>query len=721
MKKYLLILCALLDLYMVACQELLIVTIATKETDGFRRFMKSCNKYKLKVSVVGMGTKWEGGDMDMGVGGGHKINLLKDELKQYSDRKDLIIMFTDSYDVVFTNGSEDILSKYKKLGSRVVFAAEGFCWPDHTLAKQYPAVSGAEKRFLNSGGFMGVAKDIHEIVTFKPIGNKEDDQLYYTKIFLNKELRTRWDIKLDTKSAIFQNLNGALGEIMVKFKGAHSFLYNVKTRQTPTVVHGNGPVKEEFSRIANYLGDGWTKTGGCFSCKEDVLSLSSVKISDYPKVMIAVFIHHNIPFMREFFDKVYKLDYPSKRIDLYIHNKMEYHHEEVKSFIKDAEDSYNSLHYITPENNVDEATSRNWAVESCIQKSCRYLLSLDATAHLDNPKALRLLIEQNRSVLAPMVARPGKFWSNFWGAISNDGYYARSEDYLDIVDSTRRGLWVVPYLSEVYLIHHHLLPDLKTAYINGKLDPDMAFSKTLRDQGRLMYVTNMKYFGHLINYDNFDINKKYSELWQIYDNPIDWEDRYIHENYTDVFQNDAVAHQPCPDVFWFPVVSDEFCNEFIAVNENYGKWSSGQNDDPRLNGGYENVPTIDIHMNQIGYEKEWLHFLHKYITPLQKKVFEGYQNEPPQAIMNFIVRYKPDEQPLLRPHHDSSTFTINIALNTRDVDYEGGGVHFIRYKCKVLDTKKGWLLMHPGRLTHFHEGLRTTKGSRYIMISFVDP
>lgn len=42
-----------------------------------------------------MGMKWEGGDMDMGVGGGHKINLLKEELKQYSDRKDLIIMFTD--------------------------------------------------------------------------------------------------------------------------------------------------------------------------------------------------------------------------------------------------------------------------------------------------------------------------------------------------------------------------------------------------------------------------------------------------------------------------------------------------------------------------------------------------------------------------------------------------------------------------------------------------
>ena len=89
--------------------------------------------------------------------------------------------------------------------------------------------------------------------------------------------------------------------------------------------------------------------------------------------------------------------------------------------------------------------------------------------------------------------------------------------------------------------------------------------------------------------------------------------------------------------------------------------------------------------------------------------------------MNFVVRYKPDEQPALRPHHDSSTFTINMALNEAGVDYEGGGCRFLRYDCSVTNITKGWMLMHPGRLTHYHEGLPTTKGTRYIMISFVNP
>lgn len=41
-----------------------------------------------------------------------------------------------------------------------------------------------------------------------------------------------------------------------------------------------------------------------------------------------------------------------------------------------------------------------------------------------------------------------------------------------------------------------------------------------------------------------------------------------------------------------------------------------------------------------------------------------------QFDLAFVVRYKPDEQPALSPHHDASTFTINIALNQVGVDYQ---------------------------------------------------
>lgn len=44
-----------------------------------------------------------------------------------------------------------------------------------------------------------------------------------------------------------------------------------------------------------------------------------------------------------------------------------------------------------------------------------------------------------------------------------------------------------------------------------------------------------------------------------------------------------------------------------------------------------------------------------------------------QFDLAFVVRYKPDEQPFLRPHHDASTFTINIALNQVGTDYQVSG------------------------------------------------
>ena len=52
---------------------------------------------------------------------------------------------------------------------------------------------------------------------------------------------------------------------------------------------------------------------------------------------------------------------------------------------------------------------------------------------------------------------------------------------------------------------------------------------------------------------------------------------------------------------------------------------------------------------------------------------------------------------------------------------QGGGCRFIRYNCSMASTRRGWALIHPGRLTHFHEGLPVTKGKRYIMVSFIDP
>lgn len=44
-------------------------------------------------------------------------------------------------------------------------------------------------------------------------------------------------------------------------------------------------------------------------------------------------------------------------------------------------------------------------------------------------------------------------------------------------------------------------------------------------------------------------------------------------------------------------------------------------------GGYENVPTDDIHMTQVGLQDHWLFILRDIVQPIQQKVFTGYYSD----------------------------------------------------------------------------------------------
>ena len=111
--------------------------------------------------------------------------------------------------------------------------------------------------------------------------------------------------------------------------------------------------------------------------------------------------------------------------------------------------------------------------------------------------------------------------------------------------------------------------------------------------------------------------------------------------------------------------------------------------------------------------------LRRFVAPVAETQWVGYKLSGRETL-DFVVKYEPNGQPFLRKHHDASTFSLNVALNRIGVDFEGGGTRFTRQNCTVLDNKVGHALIHPGRLTHQHEGLYVTKGTRYIIVSFVD-
>nr|CAD7570779.1 unnamed protein product [Timema californicum] len=317
--------------------------------------------------VLGMGEKWKGGDIRNGAAGGFKVNLLKKELAKFQNDKEKIILFTD-----------------------------------RTVSLIMDIVVG----------FIGYASELYRLITSSKVDDTDDDQLFYTKIYLNEKLRNKHKIKLDHKAEVFQSLNGAvsnqflpmynnvlhLGDVELRFKGREAYLQNTAYNTVPLVVHGNGRSKMVLNTLGNYLAKSWNSEDGCLSCWDDSILLEDKHPSTYPVVLIAVFIEQATPFLEEFLAKLNKLEYPKDKIHFFVHNAVKYHSKLVEEFLSEHGKSYRSVKRINPEDNIEEWLARNLAIEQCLTKNCEYYFNVDGEAHLDNPHALRLLIEQNRYV-----------------------------------------------------------------------------------------------------------------------------------------------------------------------------------------------------------------------------------------------------------------------------------------------------------------------------------
>src|SRR4029077_13238055 len=74
-----------------------------------------------------------------------QARFVKEHASEYSH-----FLFVDSYDVVFAAGWDEILEKFRRLDSPIVFGAECYCWPDLSQIPLYPQTPNRCK-YLNAG------------------------------------------------------------------------------------------------------------------------------------------------------------------------------------------------------------------------------------------------------------------------------------------------------------------------------------------------------------------------------------------------------------------------------------------------------------------------------------------------------------------------------------------------------------------------------------------
>jgi len=204
-----------------------VCTVATDEEKAHKLF-SSARKQKVEITNLGKGVKWEGGTME-GQGGGHKINLVKEYIK---DKKDSdVLLFLDGYDTFLSDNTDEIISRYIEFSHSIVFSSERFCWPDELIGSDLKALNGDQNtpyQYLNSGMYVGRIGELKKLLS-APIENYEDDQLYVQKQLLKGEC----DIVCDVEGYMFNT-----HEPQISKKNGQ--LFNPITRCYTCAYHGNG-------------------------------------------------------------------------------------------------------------------------------------------------------------------------------------------------------------------------------------------------------------------------------------------------------------------------------------------------------------------------------------------------------------------------------------------------------------------------------------------------
>ena len=188
--------------------------------------------------------------------------------------------------------------------------------------------------------------------------SKGDDQGYYTKVYVNEELRREWNIKLDHNAELFQTFEGGGNFIQIHMQGNLKFwmyhlnsglkqlrlvtttllssgtrpsLKNLGYQSEPLLVHTPGNCKFLFLMLANYIPKMWDDIGVCSSASlEDWEFLSKVSqtkvkngveyFNNTLELLMTITIKKNAESVDKLLNNLYNLEYPKNITHIIIHS-----------------------------------------------------------------------------------------------------------------------------------------------------------------------------------------------------------------------------------------------------------------------------------------------------------------------------------------------------------------------------------------------------------------
>ncbi|XP_045597644.1 glycosyltransferase 25 family member [Procambarus clarkii] len=252
---------------------------------------------------------------------------------------------------------------------------------------------------------------------------------------------------------------------------------------------------------------------------QGAVNQNEMKESSITVVLLARNKEHTLPYFLTLFER---LEYPKKRMALFIrsdhnndrtiailedwlkHHKHKYHSCDVKLDKASKQypgDSKGTEWSQERFNNIIQMKEEALALARHMWTD--YIWFLDVDVFLTRGDIIQSMIYEEKAIVAPMLNSLATY-SNYWGGMTKDYWYTRSDDYIPILDRKQKGCFAVPMVhSCVFIDLRRRISDkltfspMNVSNYNGPNDDIITFAISARNAGIEMYVCNSEVYGFI--------------------------------------------------------------------------------------------------------------------------------------------------------------------------------------------------------------------------------
>nr|XP_033817853.1 inactive glycosyltransferase 25 family member 3 [Geotrypetes seraphini] len=261
----------------------------------------------------------------------------------------------------------------------------------------------------------------------------------------------------------------------------------------------------------------------CFllTCGQSGESENPESEQELPTVVLVILARNAVHSLPYFLGALERLDYPKQYISIWCatdHNAdntskvlqqwflaMQRHYRSIEWGAEDEPISYSEelgpKHW--PRERYEHVLNLKQAALNFARRQLSdYILYLDTDSILMNNQTLKLLMAENRSVIAPMLDSQ-TYYSNFWCGITPQGYYRRTTEYFPTKNRQRKGCFPVPMVHSAFLIDLRKSDSKKLEFYpphpsySWPFDDIIIFAYSCLAAEVQVYLCNQQQFGYI--------------------------------------------------------------------------------------------------------------------------------------------------------------------------------------------------------------------------------